>query len=74
MKKQSKKPLVLTRETLRRLGGADLAAIVGGSETGEVGSSVAYTCGCPMAGSAPRACIDSVAYTCSCPSTACKTD
>jgi hypothetical protein len=62
MKKQSKKPLVLTRETLRTLGSADLAAIVGGSSLkdtcGEVGSSVAYTCGCPMADSAKRGCTD----------------
>jgi hypothetical protein len=48
MKKQSKKPLVLTRETLRTLSRADLTAIVGG-----VGSSVGntvhpYTCGCPV--------------------------
>jgi hypothetical protein len=48
MKKTSKKPLVLTRETLRTLSRADLTAIVGG-----VGSSVGntahpYTCGCPV--------------------------
>ncbi|HET7500613.1 MAG TPA: hypothetical protein VFK02_06400 [Kofleriaceae bacterium] len=44
MKKQSKKPLVLSKETLRTLDQVDLTRIIGGAG-GSVGHPL--TCNCP---------------------------